>query len=61
MPLDLRSPRAIRRQQIRNGFLCTIGLTVIAIAVFAASYSTAGSQFVSAQAIHPDCKGDAKC
>ena len=49
------------RDSIRDVFLGIIGLTVIAIAVFAASYSTAGSQFVSAQAIHPDCKGDAKC
>lgn len=61
MPLDLRNPRAIRRQQIRDVFLGIIGLTVITIAVFAASYTAAGSQFVSAQAIHPDCKGDAKC
>ena len=61
MTLDLRNPRAIRRQNIRDALLCAIGLTVIAIAIFAASYSTAGSQFVSVQAIHPDCKGDAKC
>jgi hypothetical protein len=58
---DLRNPRAIRRQNIRDVFLGIIGLTVIAIAVFAASYTAAGSHFIEAQAIHPDCMGDAKC
>lgn len=58
---DLRNPRTIRRQNIRDALLCMIGLTVIAIAVFAASYTAAGSQFIEAQAIHPDCMGDAKC
>lgn len=58
---DLRSPRAIRRQHIRDAFLCAIGLAVIAIAVFAAPYTAAGSHFMEAQAIHPDCMGDAKC
>lgn len=61
MPLDLRNPRTIRRQHIRDVFYGAIGLAVIAIAVFAASYTAAGSQLIEAQAIHPDCQGDAKC
>ena len=59
MKPDLRNPRAIRRQNIRNGFLCMIGLTVITIAVFAASYSTAGSQFIQSQTVHSDCPTEA--
>lgn len=56
---------AVRKQErptvYRAALTCAIGLTVIAIAVFAASYTAAGSQFIEAQAIHPDCMGDAKC
>ena len=61
MNLDLRSPKQIRRENIRHAVLGLIGFAAIIATVFAASYSAAGSQFIRSQAVHPDCMGDAKC